>query len=267
MVDPTPDAFRALARSSPWRWTTLHFTHRDARGPVEAWLRRPGDLLVRTADGERHRVHERRGSASYVLDGMPARYTDAELRPARSPQPVPLTPQDVAPRLRPDGLVAERPTDPRIEYDDPMWQTYRWVAMLDPVELSHHVTVGSLREEALDGRRVWRAEVRAEEGYDPRCGGSCCELLWSDVSRRGGSLDPGDVPPVPPGTVYPDAYDVALDLQTGVVVRLAPIGGNRGDLAFATTLHEVDADLDRVLARTRDRPARRPGRTGWASWP
>ena len=52
----TVDAFQALARSSPWRWRTLHFRHRSGSEEVEAWLRRPGRLLVRTADGREHRV-------------------------------------------------------------------------------------------------------------------------------------------------------------------------------------------------------------------
>ena len=45
-VAPGPDDFRALARSSPWRFGTLHFTHRaDGEDPVEAWLTRPGHLV------------------------------------------------------------------------------------------------------------------------------------------------------------------------------------------------------------------------------
>jgi hypothetical protein len=43
---PDADDFRALARSSPGRWTTLRFTERRRHGtvwdePVRAWLRRP----------------------------------------------------------------------------------------------------------------------------------------------------------------------------------------------------------------------------------
>ena len=43
---PTAADFRALASSSPWRFPTVHFTHRCRQdngstridGPVEAWL-------------------------------------------------------------------------------------------------------------------------------------------------------------------------------------------------------------------------------------
>lgn len=33
MTDPTPDSFRALARSSPWLWRTLRFTIEWERPP------------------------------------------------------------------------------------------------------------------------------------------------------------------------------------------------------------------------------------------
>src|SRR5699024_2296739 len=47
-IAPSAEDFRALARSSPWRFTTLHFTHRRQRAggsapageAVEAWLDR-----------------------------------------------------------------------------------------------------------------------------------------------------------------------------------------------------------------------------------
>lgn len=57
---PTADDVRALARSSPWRFTTVHFTHRRQRDagstpagePVEAWLdRRLGRVVVRSPGG------------------------------------------------------------------------------------------------------------------------------------------------------------------------------------------------------------------------
>lgn len=52
---PSADDVAALARSSPWRWTTLRFTvvwPRDPwrTTPVRAWLRRPDRLRVETVD-------------------------------------------------------------------------------------------------------------------------------------------------------------------------------------------------------------------------
>lgn len=73
--------------------------------------------------------------------------------------------------------------------------------------------------------------------YEPRCG--CCPLLWSWVSDRAeyGDDDPGWEPSA--GTVYPEAYDVALDVATGVVVQLTPVGGSRPDRGFEITIHEA----------------------------
>lgn len=234
-VDPTPDAFHALARSSPWRWRTLHFTHRGTDGEVEAWVRRPGRLRVR-----------RPGKPDLFESGVPYTRGWVSTDPDFVP-PEPKVPQDVEPTWRPDGLVAERPTSMEIDYDDPMYGNFSWVAMLDPVELSHHVDVSDLRATEVGGRLAWRAFLRAEEGYDARCGGNCCELLYSDVSRRAEFADPADAPPPRPGVVYPDGYDVALDVQTGVVVRCLPVGGDADSPWLEVDIHEVDADVDHLF--------------------
>ena len=55
MTVPSVDAFAALARSSPWRWSTLRFTEGrvrpDARDGLRAWLRRPDAVRVETLGG------------------------------------------------------------------------------------------------------------------------------------------------------------------------------------------------------------------------
>lgn len=210
-------AFQALARSSPWRWRTLHFEHRNGDGDVEAWLRRPGDLVVRTPDGRRHRIREeQRGD-----NGEPV--------------------------LGPDGLVTERRhwLDGQ---DEPMWQNYSWVAMLDPVELSHHVEITRLREELVAGRRAWRADLRALPGYDPRCGGNCCELLYSEAGLHADFWDDlSRVPDDARGRRYPDHYDAALDVETGIVVRLHPVGGDDDAPWLENDILDVDTDLDQML--------------------
>ena len=233
-MQATPDSFRALARSSPWRWRTLHATFTDERGVVEAWVRRPGELRVR-----------RDGEPDYYASGVP--HTTSVRTVGRGPVPVrpkrPL-PHEVAPLLQPDGLVAERPADPFIVYDDPMYRNYQWVAMLDPVELSRHVAVDDVRSADLAGREVWWARLRPEEDYSPRCG--CCALLWSEISARNEYGDQPDLLTRFAAEGYPSATDVALDLQTGVVVRLEPIGGRARP--FRLLIHEVDADVDAVFA-------------------
>jgi len=170
-VQPTVDSFRALARSSPWRWRTLHFTRHSAAGEVEAWLRRPGELLVRPTDGS---VHYQSG-APYVVTYVRS--------PPDGADPWPDRDLDPGPTFRPDGFVAERPEHYHLEHGDPMWQNYTWTAMLDPDELSHDVDVDDVRSGELYGRDVWWARLRPVEGYEPRCG--CCPLLWSEVSVIG----------------------------------------------------------------------------------
>jgi hypothetical protein len=136
--------------------------------------------------------------------------------------------------LRADGLVAARPEDPDLGYGDPMYGTYRWVAMLDPVELSHHVDVEDVRAGDLFGRPVWRARVSAAEEYAPRCG--CCPLLTSWIAARDEAECGGPEPR--PAEDYPAAYDVVLDLQTGVVVSMQPSGGVRDD-SFTVEIHHA----------------------------
>jgi hypothetical protein len=243
-MQPTPDDFRALARSSPWRWRTLHFEHRSSvTAHCEAWVRRPGELLVR----------DPRGPDTYV-SGLP--YTVSSARTWGSddpgfvapPEPPRLVPQDLRPPLRADGLVAERPHDLSLDYDDPMYGNYSWVAMLDPVELSHSVDVVDLRQVDVAGRPAWRADLRALPGYDPRCGGNCCELLYSEAGLRADFPEPDDVPEPWRGRSYPDHYDVALDLGTGVVVRCLPVGGADDAPWLENDILEVDTDLDAVFA-------------------
>ncbi len=119
--------------------------------------------------------------------------------------------------------------------------------MLDPVELSRHVSVEDLRVDEVAGRPAWRASLRALPGYSPRCGGNCCELLWSEVGRVCEVEDPADAY-VGPGADYPDHHDVALDVQTGVVVRCLPVGGAADASWLENDILEVDVSLDSVLA-------------------
>ncbi len=69
---PTPTPSAAVARSSPWRWTTLRFTERRRRGrtwsePLRAWLRRPDLLRVEDAAGRLLDVVRGAPTASVVL--------------------------------------------------------------------------------------------------------------------------------------------------------------------------------------------------------
>jgi hypothetical protein len=235
-MEPTADTYRALARSSPWRWRTLRFARDDARGNVEAWLRRPGELLVRQRDGTEHYAH-----------GAPYATSRSAIR--RTPEGVVAVDawdeQEQGPAFRDDGLVSDRPEGWHLTHGDPMWLDYTWTAMLDPDELSHHVEVSDVRREDRAGRETWWARLVPLPGYEPRCG--CCPLLRSEISDRDEyGREPERLARVLQ-TDYPDAYDVALDVQTGVVVALEPVGGDVTS-RFTMDIHAVDADLDEVFA-------------------
>lgn len=231
-MTPDADSFRALARSSPWRWRTLLFRSRSSSwDEVEAYVERPGRLAVRDASGRVR--HE---------EGVPYTRTTFALGDARPRERRTRVPQEVAPPLRPDGLVADRPWDWDVDYDDPIWRNYTWVAMLDPVELSHHVEADRVRADVVLGRQVWRADLVPVRGYEPRCGGGCCELLWSEVSWYSESDGPGtsNARPLPEGVVFPDHHDVALDVRTGVLVQCRPVGGSPDAAWQELEILEVD---------------------------
>jgi hypothetical protein len=231
-VIATDDSFRALARSSPWRWSTLHLRRRHADGPdVEAWIRRPDWMLVRTGRGEY--VQRAGGRSVTILTASTDRGGSA--RTEVLPWGGGLTPT-----YRPDGLVAARPQG-HADYDDPMHQDYQWVAMLDPVELTTGVELAEVHSRPRAGRETWWARARAVDGYDPRC--SCCPLLWSAVSDE---LEYGDRRTAY-STDYPHGYDVALDVATGIVVALRADGGRPG-LGFEVDILDVDADLTDLVA-------------------
>jgi hypothetical protein len=66
-VELDVDSFRALARSGPWRWTSVHLRHREHwLGEVEAWIRRPDWTLVRRA-GEPDQVVRGGGRTALTL--------------------------------------------------------------------------------------------------------------------------------------------------------------------------------------------------------
>ena len=263
MSSPSADSFAALARSSPWRWSTLRFTvawPNDpwSTGAVRAWLRRPDSLRVESLAGALLRAERTPPPSIGVLgpDGG-------------STRPAVWASQAARPPLRPDGLVAERPDDPLLTYDDPMHESYHWVAMLDPAELADGVDqetgerAPALRVESVEvvehaGRAAWEAVVVPEDTYEPRCG--CCPLLRT---RAVDLLEFGDHPEHLL-EAYPDAFRVRLDVQTGVCVWAEALdgtfAGETHDLRIEAVDEPMDDDLFGRLAFVRPRPG--PARPG-----
>jgi len=263
---PSADSFAALARSSPWRWSTLRFTvtwpgDPWTDGAVRAWLRRPDSLRVESVDGALLRA-ERTTPPSIGIYGPGGGSTRQALWAS----------QAVRPPLRPDGLVAERPSDPLLTYDDPMHESYHWVAMLDPAEFADgrdHETglpatgpldYRSLSEVEHAGRPAWEALVVPQATYEPRCG--CCPLL------RTGAVDLLEYEGRPEHLLeaYPEAFRVRLDVQTGVCVLTEEIGGLRPGKGHDLRIEAVDEPTDDALfVAPRRWPFRRG--SGWSAGP
>jgi len=249
---PTPELFRGLARSSPWRWRALELDlhRRPLHGPehtVRASVRRGVGLEVWLADGQRHEDTARRSSVAWV-DGTD-RHGIREL-PFAWELPV---------EVDAHGFVVRRP--PASTSEDPMWQDYQWVAMLDPVELADGCSrnpsprtrpaavpdavpppallVHRLDAELRHGRETWWAEVSPLEEYSPRC--SCCPLLFGRVSEELEALAGGpSLLRRQPDLAHATTYLVALDVGTGVCVDVDHLDGDHVGRGFSVELHSVD---------------------------
>ena len=234
---PTTDTFRALARSSPWRWSSVE-VFVDRGTSEHAWIRRPDRLRV-----------ESEGRPVQTVDG--ARPMTGRVQYSSSGRSVPVTrvwPTDLQPVLDSDGLVAVRPEGFAGDYDEPFHDDYFWTALFDPAELADGVEIRAVTEVDRHGRATWEATVRPTPAYEPRCG--CCALLAGDET-----LD--DRPWVP--TV--DSV-VRLDVQTGICVSVRHVGtgwsGQEAELRIvgvdrpmADELFRPGTLLDRIRSRRR----------------
>ncbi|MCO7218284.1 hypothetical protein [Klenkia sp. PcliD-1-E] len=223
--------FRALARSSPWLWSTVQLTYTARRGwdaePVRAWVRRPGSLRVETLDG-------RLLQAGVLPPGSAVVLTAGGGEPARPTTTLP------APRRRDDGLVADRSVVDRFDTDAPFYRDYHWIACLDPVELADGdpergpagTTITDVHAVDHRGRPGWAATVVPAPAYEPRC--ACCPLLPSAVADRLEGIAP---------TAYADAHLVLLDRATGICVSTTELGGPRNGLGHVIGIEAVDDPL------------------------
>ncbi|PXY32635.1 hypothetical protein [Prauserella muralis] len=228
-MDLTPDRFRALARSSRQRWRTLRFT--------VTWR----DSAADAAD---------------AADPVGASHTSAVRAWLRRPDA--LRVEGI------DGRVLQAGIDPDPD-GDPMYQTYHWVAMLDPVELADGVGedtprdpavapvwISRLTEVTAHGRTAWQADLLPTAAYDPRC--SCCPLLFSEVSENWEAEAGGPVlRERDPGLRYADAHRVRLDAATGVCVYTEELGGSHAGAGHEVVIHAVDEPMPDSLFTARRR--------------
>jgi hypothetical protein len=254
-MDATPQRFVALARSSPWRWRTLrmHVLHGWDRAPFRALVRRPDGLRVETLEGTLVRA-ERQAPNRPVRFG-PGGMGEEVIRPWA---------YETAPALGDDGLVRRRPSEHQAQYDDPMLQDYRWVAMLDPVELADGhgrwrgepepdpVVVDVVRAVDHHGREAWEATVRPTPAYDPRC--PCCPLLFSAESAALDAAAGGSSAPAATEEIrYPDSHRIRLDVATGVCVGSEEVGGSRPGWGHEVAIEAVDEPVPDALFVTQRR--------------
>jgi hypothetical protein len=261
MPIPSVEQFFALAGSSPWRWLTLRFRvtwhgrmHTPAAGferePVRAWVARPDALRVESLDG-RVLIADRRpesAASTRVLASV-----DGARHAASGAQASAVHQAIGEPELDEFGLVRSRPYG--LMPDDPMYENYHWVAMLDPRELADGVqgepdvpplVVGNLAEVDHHGRPVWEAVVRPTDTYDPRC--ACCALLFGAKSEAivadlgGPTLSERD-----PSVRYADAFRVRVDVQTSVCVLTEEIGGSAPGSGHELVIEAADEQLPNEL--------------------
>lgn len=145
-----------------------------------------------------------------------------------------------------------------------MYIDYRWVAMLDPVELAdgdmqwqgdrgpRPVEIRRLCEVQHEGRRAWEAIVRTTEAYVPRC--SCCPLLFGIHSEQREAATGGPtLRDSQPDIRYAEEHRVRLDVMTGVCVLTEEIGGSHASTGYTVRIEAVDETIPDNLFRSSPR--------------
>jgi hypothetical protein len=238
LMEPTVERFRALARSSPWRWSTLRYTTeqplwaRADGGPVRVLIRRPKLARIERLDG----------TLRGVLRDEPQRVTPLSRAGNAEPTDLPGV-SDAEVEYDADGLVRRRPDRWDHDTDAAMLNSYYDIAMLDPVELADGhdggagTTIEDLRVVDHHGRVTWEATLRPTPVYDPRC--PCCALLLSELIEDAGF----DLRASEPGFAYPDAHRDRLDVGTGICVANELLGGTRAGTHHDIAIEAVDEPM------------------------
>ncbi len=222
---PIEADFFALARSSPKAWSSLCFTIRyDTVAPIRAWIVRPDRLRVESHIGE--------------------------LLRREHPDSRPEQPRALPPRVR-RGRWSTGPYAARADDTVPVYQDYRWVALLEPLELADSwrdpddphageppLTVHEVTRHSHHGRSALRAIVSTRPSYTPRC--PCCPLLPSADAL----VADGWSPEAAAEADAPTRFLVVLDEGTGVCVGITALDGREVGTGFDAAIEEVNEPYD-----------------------
>lgn len=149
-------------------------------------------------------------------------------------------PAEVRPVLADDGLVESIPDLIGVDYDQRFFQHYRWVAMLNPLELAdtaHNrndpgavpVELPEVTRVEHHGRPALQATAQPTPSYDPRC--DCCPLLPGEFDHETDLWTPG-----PPSLVR-------IDEQTGICVSIEQPAWSDLDVEIIAVNQPLDDDL------------------------
>ncbi|AJT42748.1 hypothetical protein [Psychromicrobium lacuslunae] len=205
-MELTADVFRALCRSSPWKWRSLRFQVRwlpndSAASTVNGWIRRPLALRIEALDGT---VLQ---STAGLNDSKDSLFTSGSRKPWLLP------PHLVTPLYQADGLVRRRP---EAQYGEPGFgldqlSAARFAAWFDPVELAGNAPVPiefpfanvtepiELRFVDHEGREAVEAVLTANHSYQPRTVGAAI--------------------------LFPGRTAVRIDVETGICLASQSLDG------------------------------------------
>ncbi|WP_458682471.1 hypothetical protein [Prescottella equi] len=213
-------------------WQSIEFRwHMGPQQVRHAWIRRPGNLRVEDEHGNLlHTSTAERPFPGAMSSSGGSGWTP---RPGRWPA-------EVRPVLADDGLVESVPDPREVDYDQPFYGDYRWVAMLNPLELAdtvHNrndpdavpVELHEVTRVEHHGRPALQATAQTTPSYDPRCG--CCPLLAGKFDHETDLWAPG-----PPSLVR-------IDEQTGICVSIEQSEWNALDVEIIAVDQPLDDDL------------------------
>ncbi len=234
----SPDRFRRLAMSSPWRWRELTLLWQDGiDDPVRVAVGRPGRLRVARADGTvisevDEPARAPRSVSRLVLGGEGAPVVPGVRGVPGGPggwgtggpdqQPRPFV-WDTEPQRDPDGLVVARASWAEVDDGEMLFSSYRFPAAMDPKELASEVRLAEVTERVWRGRLVWEAMAIPGPAYEPRC--TCCPLLPGTVAATLFESERGDDAADPPRALPEEEFFVRLDVQTAVCVHVSRLDG------------------------------------------